>query len=300
VEVDAMRSKSFNPVRFIALVSAVAGLGAGCGSVHAIPIEQTSTDIAQTVCSAAYRCCSLSQLKGNKNAGTDISMDASDCTVDTAACESACESESASFFSGQLSLVQTSVTQKRAVYEQSKVDACLQTIRSATCDVLNMTNRLTGVPGCDSFVTPLVPLGGTCTQSYECIGGWCQLPTGGGDGVCTATVAAGQSCTAGTDSCAPGLKCDNEGTPNDHSDDVCVQPGAVGAVCTDGTMCASGICSSSGGSGMTCAAATAPMCFYGGGCAAGGDGRPGPGTIALLGLFVVVALARARRMRDRP
>jgi MYXO-CTERM domain-containing protein len=193
--------------------------------------------------------------------------------------------------------VQASVDAKRAVFEQAKVDACLQTIRSSTCDALNMTNHLMGVPGCDSFVTPLVPLGGACTQDYECIGGWCQLPASSatGDGMCVATAAAGQSCAVGSQSCASGLTCDLKGT-TDSSDDVCVQPGGIGATCTDSAMCQSGNCSSSGGSGMMCAAPTAQMCFYGGGCSTPGpDGPPGPGTIVLLGLFAAIALIRAHR-----
>ena len=41
------------------------------------------------------------------------------------------------------------------------------------------------------------------------------------------------------------------------------------------------------------------MCFYGGGCSAGGDGRPGPVTVLLLAAFVVVALVRTRRRNAR-
>jgi hypothetical protein len=194
--VDAMRISSHNPVRIILLVSAAAGLGAGCGEVHSIPIDQDATQIAQTVCSAAYRCCTLDQLVKNSNAGADAGAD---CTTDHTACEHACETDTATSFRAQLTTVQQSVDAKRAVFEQAKVDACLDTIRASTCDGLNMTDHLTGVPGCDSFVTPLVPIGGACSQSYECMGSWCD------GGTCAAFMTVGQPCPSGGQSCLSGL-----------------------------------------------------------------------------------------------
>ena len=288
-----MRSRTQPLAPFvITLLGAAAGLAAGCGQVHSIPIDQTATDIAQTVCTAAYRCCTLAQLVKNDNAGADAGAGV-DCTTDSTPCEQACEADTAARFRSQLSTVQSSVDAKRAIYQQDKVDACLQTIRSSTCDTLNMTNHLAGVPGCDSFVTPLVAVGGDCTQSYECVGGWCN------GGTCTAFMTVGQPCPSGGQSCASGLTCDTNGTSS-SADDTCVQPGATGATCTDPLQCQSLNCSSSGGSGMTCQPPSSPppaMCFYGGGCAAAGEGRPGPATIVLLGLFVVVTLARVRRAR---
>jgi MYXO-CTERM domain-containing protein len=287
-----MRSKSLEAAP---LVIALMSGAAGCGQVHSIPIDQDATDIAQTVCTSAYRCCTLAQLMNNSSAGTDVSMGTTDCTTNSTPCEQACETETAQNFRNQLSGVQDSVDKKRAVFEQAKVDACLQTIRSSTCDALNMTNHLTGVPGCDSFVTPLVAIGGGCSQDYECVNGWCNA------GTCAAFVTVGQPCPSGGPSCAPGLTCDTNGTTNDASDDTCVEPGPTGATCSDALQCQSLSCSSSGGPGMTCQAPPSnppPMCFYGGGCAAAGEGRPGPGTIMLLAVFVAFAFARTRRARN--
>ena len=279
-------------VRLLALAAL-----AGCGAVHGIPIDQTATDIAQTVCSKAWTCCTVAQLMSNDSAGTSAATAAEDCTVDVAPCEHACETKTAGDFRNQLSGVQQSVDKKRATYEQAKVDACLDTIRSTTCSMLNMTNHLTGVPGCDTFTTPLVSTGGACSHDYECISGWCKPPVAPatGDGVCAAAVS-GMSCT--DVGCGVGFACDSLGT-SDQADDVCVQPAEDGAPCTGGAQCKSGNCSASGGSGMTCAASTAAMCFYGSGCAAAGEGRPGPVSVLLLAAFVAVALMRARRQKNR-
>ena len=160
-----------------------------------------------------------------------------------------------------------------------------------------MTGHLTGVPGCASFVTPLVAEGGACGNDYECTTGWCKppAPPATGDGK-TPTSVAGMSCTSL--SCGEQLTCDGLGT-DDKADDVCVQRMDDGATCTDGIQCKSGNCTTSGGSGMTCAPATGAMCFYGSGCSAGGDGRPGPVTILLLVAFVGVTLLRTRRGEHR-
>jgi MYXO-CTERM domain-containing protein len=146
-------------------------------------------------------------------------------------------------------------------------------------------------------VTPLVPAGEACGNDYECLTGWCKPPVAPatGDGVCTAP-ASGMSCSEV--SCGLALACDGVGT-SDRADDVCVQPADNGAVCTGGAQCKSGNCTTSGGSGMTCAAATGAMCFYGSGCSAGGDGRPGPVTVLLLAAFVAVTLLRTRRQKNR-
>ncbi len=185
---------------------------------------------------------------GNDAAGTD----AADCSADSSACEQSCEAKTTDKFRNVLSGIQASVDRKRAVYEQAKVDACLQTIRSAACGTLNMTGRLEGVPGCGSFVTPLVALGGACGNDYECIAGWCKHDAASQsfDGVCTAFAAVAESC--GDEArCASDLRCDPK--TKDPADDVCVAVGPVGAACSDASECQSGVCSGSGGSGKTCA-----------------------------------------------
>lgn len=265
-----------------ASIAALAPLAAlsGCGGVHGIPVDSTSTQIAQTVCPKAYECCTQSQLMGNSSAGTD---------------EASCESMTKSDFAGNLEAVQASQDQGRATFDNAKLQACLNTIRSASCDTLDMTNHLMGIPGCDSFVDPLVAIGGACSNDYECVDGWCQQPTdmSGGDGACQPHAQLGQSCLTAT--CEAGLTCDVAAT-----DETCVQPGALGAACTDPLQCASVNCSMTDATTPgTCVAATGTQCFYASGCSAAGSGRPNTGTTLLLAAVALIAALRARRFRAR-
>jgi uncharacterized protein (TIGR03382 family) len=280
-ELQRWRGMRANPITTVTFLTL--GLGA-CGGVHGIPIDKTATDIAQAVCPQAWTCCTADQLSGNDQAGTN---------------QADCEAKTAEEFRGRLAGVQRSEDQGRARYEQTKVDRCLDTIRNSTCGELNMTNHLTGVPNCGSFVTPLVPPGGKCGNDYECIDSWCKHEEGSlGDGVCTLGHVAGETCAA--DHCGSGLSCDPKGTDQDHSDDVCVEPRDNGATCSDPYECKSGICNSSGGSGMTCVADTNAKCFYSNtGCSAAGNGTPGLATILLLAGLVGFATSRRARARNR-
>ena len=279
---DRLPSNKWQSARshFAPVTLLIAVVVAGCGGVHGIPISGAATQIAQTVCAKAYDCCTQSQLANNDSAGTT---------------ESECETKTTATFETNLENVQASVDMDRATYDGDKLQACLNTIRSSTCETLDMTNHFTGVPGCDSFVIPLVVSGGICSQSYECVDGWCQAPAdmSGGDSTCQPHAQLGASCA--TASCEPGLACETNG-----SDKTCLTVGAIDAACAQGVECASGNCSiPSGASTGTCVAATGGQCFYTTvtGCAAAGGGRPGAGTVLLLAAFTLIAMRRARRSR---
>jgi hypothetical protein len=284
---NAMRGNK-TVIRAGALLAACTGLAAaGCGGVSGIPIDETATRIANTVCPKAYQCCTPDELAMNMDqAGTDVAS---------------CESGTKSAYQNILSTLQSSVDQKRATYQSAQVDTCLATIMSSDCSTLNVTTHLTGIPGCESFTTPLVAVGGACSQDYECINGWCNVPSTStnGDGVCAGFVPLGMSCAAaGGPSCGPNAVCDPEGTA-DASDDLCESVSPNNGACLDDYQCQSFNCSSSGGSGMTCQAPTTatPMCFYqSSGCSEAG-GRPGAGTLLLFSAFAAVAFARAGRAR---
>jgi hypothetical protein len=259
----------------------------GCGAVSGIPIDQTATRIANAICPKAWMCCTADQLMSNSAAGTS---------------EQDCVTQTTDNYKNQLSGLQLSVDQKRASYQSSKLDTCLMTISDSDCATLDVTNHIAGIPGCESFTTPLVPAGGACSQNYECVDGWCNVPSSStnGEGVCAAFLVAGQSCaTAGGPSCGPKAVCDIEGTPSDSSDDLCASVSDIGGTCADDLQCTTLNCSPSGGSGMTCEAATSPpgaMCFYSSGCSEAG-GRPGPGTLLLFAGFATIAFLRAKRAR---
>ena len=144
-----------------AVLVALVGLP-GCGKVGGIPVDETASRIANTICPKAWMCCTADQLSSNSAAGTS---------------EQDCITQTTSSYKNQLSTLQVSIDQKRASYQSSKVDTCLMTIQSSDCTALNVTNHVVGIPGCESFTTPLVAVGGACSQNYECIGGWCNVPS---------------------------------------------------------------------------------------------------------------------------
>lgn len=256
----------------------LAAAGVGCGGVSGIPIEKTATDFAAAICPKAYDCCTADQLMGNKDlAGTT---------------EAECETKTAQSFRNQLQAMQDAENAGRAKYDQAKVDACLAAIRAADCSTLQMIHSVSGLPECDStFATPLVAVGGTCKNDFECKDTICVIPSGAGQGTCGDGARVGFSCVS--DRCGLKLFCD----PRDGSidtDSVCVVEQENGGSCLDNFECKSRNCVADVAGTKTCQAPTAPQCFYGGGCAAGG-GRPGTGALILMGLFVVVALMRTRR-----
>jgi hypothetical protein len=273
----------------VTLLTAV--LLAGCGGVHGIQIDATAKRIAEDVCSKAWVCCSVDQLKNNASSGADVATTTQPCTDDRSPCVKQCETKTAEDFRHYLADIQRSVDQKRALYEDAKVEDCLSKIRQDSCDQLNMVNRLTSVPGCDVFTTPLVTMGGACGQDYECTSGWCKAGASGGDGTCEAPMS-GMSCAV--DGCGHGFTCDGLGT-TEETDDVCVAVQENGATCTGGIQCKSGNCSASGGAGMICQPAV-NACFYGSGCSAVG-GRPGVVSLLLLSGLLAFTVRRTRRGR---
>jgi hypothetical protein len=245
-----------------AAVSAMLGV-TGCGRVtpadpgEGVALNAAPDEIAQTVCPKAYSCCSASELMGNDLAGTD---------------EASCEVATAKSFSDQLSAVEDAQRAGRARYDGTRVAACLSTIRSSTCDALGTTNHLTGIPGCETFVVPLVGEGGDCVNDWECMVGRCN------SGKCQAQPAVGEACADGH--CATGAVCDPAG--------MCVAKRADGDGCTEAAQCPSLQCTNG-----TCAP-RAHACFYSSGCAVAGGGPVSQLAAGVTLMLLVVALAYRR------
>ena len=250
----------------------------GCGEVSGIPIEKTATDFAKAICPKAYDCCTAETRMPNMSAGTT---------------EAECETLTAKDFRNSLQNMQSSENAGRAKYDQEQVDACLEAIRAATCSELTMIRSLAGLPACNStFATPLVEIGGTCGQDYECKNSVCQKAPMAWEGVCAVGAAASASCA--TDHCAQNLICDGRGT-DVETDNVCVAEQENGAACNTALECKSRICAAAAGAtAKTCNAPTGPVCFYGGGCSAAG-GAPGIAALLIMAAFVAMALFRSRR-----
>ena len=245
-----------------AAVSAMFGV-AGCGQVTpadpgaGVALNAAPDDIAQTVCPKAYSCCTASELMGNDLAGTD---------------EASCEVATAKSFVDQLSAVEDSQRAGRARYDGMRVAACLATIRSSTCDALGATNHLSGIPGCETFVVPLVAEGGDCFNDWECMVGRCNA------GKCQAQPANGEACADGH--CADGAVCDPAG--------LCVAKRGDGEACAEAAQCPSLQCANG-----TCAP-RAHACFYSSGCAVAGSEPMSQLAACLTLMLLVVALAHRR------
>ena len=273
----AARRKARSRARMFVWAASVATValgiaGAGCEGSKPFGPKATpsSAEVAETICSKAYLCCSAAQLMGNQTAGTS---------------EAECENKTATAYQNQIEAVSASEDKGRALYQPQLLMACLTTIRASSCTELSTTNHVAGIPGCATFATPLVTVGGPCGHDWECVDGWCDHPAmTSGDGICRALVGEGQDCTV--DHCAKGTSCHG-------ATKTCVALHAVGETCSSAAMCASGVCDGTTG---TCGPPAGGSCFYSTGCRVGGGG-PGAGALALAlaGTALLLAIRRSRR-----
>jgi hypothetical protein len=216
---------------------------AACGDVT--PRAPEATELAKAICPKVWgECCKADQLKNNEQAGTD---------------EASCEKKTDDALQQYVVTIKASEKKGRATYDSAKVEACAAFIRGATCDELNVTNHVAGLPACSSYATPKVAAGGACGNDFECIDGFCDKSAAaqGADGACKTRSKSGEAC-GDVAMCEATLACD--------------------------------------GATMTCATPPKPAnaCFYSSGCNVAG-GRGGPIAIALLAL----AAWRRRRATRR-
>jgi MYXO-CTERM domain-containing protein len=238
-----MQRRAVPGTALLGLLSLGLPLGA-CGEVT--PPDPAATELAKAICPRVWGgCCMPKQLTNNAQAGTD---------------EASCEKQTDDALQKSVIAIKSSEKQGRSTYDGAKVEACAAFIRAATCDELNVTSHVAGLAPCASFATPLVSVGGACTNDWECIDGFCDKTgvAAGADGACRARAPAGQSCASGN-LCEAALACD-------AATMTCAQPPSP-----------------------TTPAAT---CFYSSGCNVGA-GR-GAGSWLALGLL---ALAGWRRRR---
>jgi hypothetical protein len=209
--------------------------------------------LAQAICPKAYDCCMAKQLMGNANAGTDVTS---------------CETKTEAALTQEVSGIEASERKGRVSYDGVKVQACIDYLSATTttCDDLDTTFHLAGIPACASFLEPEVAVGGGCTNDFECVDGFCDATgvAAGADGACRVLGKAGDGC-AHMGRCEPGLTCD-------PTDTTCRMPPPA-------------------------ATPAAPMCFYSTACSYAGGDR-GAGTV-LGALALLIALATRRRRRAR-
>lgn len=235
------------------LVAVVAVGLLGCDGSGGVPVDKTADELSAAICRRAYECCTAEQLMKNDSAGSTVAE---------------CERYTSRDLRNLLERIQSSHAASRARYEPDRVQACLTSLQTSSCAALNETNHLTGVPGCSSFVSPLVPAGGVCKEDYECIAGTCVLPEDavpGTSGTCVAAATAG-STSAASRASAPAAS----------------PPGASSPAASTAFR-------------QTAAASPPPaQCFYENGCAVAGNDPP---AYALVGLLLLLGVSRMRTRR---
>ena len=158
-----------------------------------------------------------------------------------------------------LSTLQASVDQKRASYQSSKLDTCLMTIQSSDCATLERDQPRRGDPRLRVVHHAAGRGGGRLLAGLRVHQRLVQRPvrprTTARGSAPRSSPPASRARPRGGPSCGPNAVCDIEGTPDDSSDDLCAPVSDIGGTCADDLQCTSLNCSSSGGSGMTCAAA---------------------------------------------
>jgi len=234
------------------------GMGGAGGS--AVTIGNFAQRYAEALCAKNFTCCSGSDLTGKTQ---------SQCVMDNA---------------GVISLLTTEINASqamgRASYDVAASSSCIDALNAMTCDQFRM-----GIDGniaaCMSFVVAKVPLGGACTQPYECTTGNCEGADTSSppvDGMCAAApalAALGSSCAAAA--CVDGAYCDSTST--------CANKKAAGETCTSDSECVNSCNTTTG------------MCSCYAGCMVVEAVSTGGTVLSALLLGAGVVFARRRRRR---
>ena len=151
-----------------------------------------------------------------------------------------------------------------------------------------MIRSLAGLPECNStFATPLVEIGGTCGQDYECMNSVCQKAPMAWEGVCAVGAAATRVVRRRPLRAEPDLR--RQGHRRRDRQRLRRRAGKRRRL-QHRFECKSRICAAAAGAtAKTCNAPTGPVCFYGGGCSAAG-GAPGIAALLIMAAFVAMAL----------
>lgn len=263
------------------LAVAAATVATGCNNSEEkldpndIAIQYAPAEMARTICTRAYDCCTAEQLMPNDAAGTS---------------EATCEELSTTSFRNTMNAVERAQKRGRIVYHGDRLATCLANIRNATCDELNRTNHLSGVDCGATYLEPKVSPGGACDMDSECIDGTCAVPEGASEGICIARGQDGAFCGEEV-RCTSGFACD-------EANHVCRAIHPDGATCTTAADCESGSCNAGPEGGpSTCGPAPTKMCFYASGCAAAGAMTASPWTAVATALGLALALLSRRRRR---
>lgn len=193
-----------------------------------LALSAFSQTYADAACAVVFRCCA----PGSKEIAE---ADPATCSADLQR-----------WFDGSVSVRTVAMAAGRVVYHGDRARRALDAYQRRTCAEIARESFL-GERAWTEIFEPRVPIGGTCTDSFECVGGGC------GNNVCVPDdrllVAAGQQCTYDpgassglrpesvvTFDCEPGLFCDAEGSG------TCRPLQDAGARCSSDDECWSNAC----------------------------------------------------------
>lgn len=170
----------------LSLLGAACGGGGGAAGVN---VDMLPAAFAGAYCDKIYGCCSEQQRMGNLFVGNDVGE---------------CKNILGTFLFLALPSIKASVSSGRSVYHADRMGACLEKLRAASCESLRTASvGFSGNDDCEAAFEPKVAVGGSCGDSADCIGGWCEGARNGTLGKCVATKADGQPCVV-SDECTSG------------------------------------------------------------------------------------------------
>ncbi len=197
--------------RLVFLVAALLGAcdSGGAGGPGEIPLVEMPAAVRRAICEKIFSCCSEAERQKNPRLGQD-----------QASCEAGLNRQ-ATFLLADLD---ASVAAGRIVYHGDRMSRCLAELKARSCAAVKMpAGEMTLTEICNGVIESKVALGGTCTEYWDCVGGWCAGDPGD---TCTAVKPEGADCDEGVE-CGSGICSD---------DRLCApRPPGTGSLCAIGT-----------------------------------------------------------------
>jgi hypothetical protein len=167
------------------------GRGGDAGADAAVvPLLGMSAAVGEAICGKRYACCSPDEI-----AQEQFSSDAA-----------GCKRGLDNFFVLTMPELEASIATGRVAYDGAALGRCLAAYSGMTCAAARAgvppAISLTGCP----YLVPLLALGATCGQGFECRDGYCQGVTLTSEGICAPKKPDGEFCQT-LDECVSG-NCD--------------------------------------------------------------------------------------------
>lgn len=211
-------------IRTACVVTAMTMVACG-GDDAPIAYADLPAELADALCSYAYRCCDAAELV-DQFGGFDPPV------TDEASCRVAVTGLYQDLFGGD-----PAVASGRISYDAGIAATCVAAVRGATCGTSNQVFR----DRCDAVFVGAVAAGGACADNDECAAGLCDQSAGAAEGTCATPPTAGMACV--DDACADSAYCEFQPATSQYQ---CVAKRADGGLCTTGRECLSEYCDDAG------------------------------------------------------